>query len=419
MMCPAHFRYGAYLSREQVAELVSPHPETLRLVRSWLSDHGIKPSSISTTHGGSWLTVIDVLVSQANQLLGASYQMYRNSKTNDTIVRTVSYALPMVLHSHIQTVTPTTYFPSTRWMQGTSRRRSFGASPEQAHAASGKVVTTRQVPGMTPSALRWLYNTSSYTPTVPQRNKLGILGIDDDYPGELDLTRFMEIYRSDAIDADFSVEQLNGAEYNPRNPGYFANFGIQYAAAMTYPTPLIFYSVGGDKEWNHRGFPTTRDMYSTWLAKVLGEKSPPQTISIVYGEYERDLPVDYAAVLCNLFARLGSRGVTVLVASGQDGVGAGDCLYADEIVRFIPEFPSSCTCGVLWSLPCSRQMKVHVAHQTAMVFRSLCHQRGRYCAVPPRDSSEPLRRRILALLWETALPALCGERVSAEVPRPL
>ena len=288
-----------------------------------------------------------MLVSQANQLLGASYQLYRNSKSNDTIVRTVGYALPAILHTHIQTITPTTYFPSTRQMRETSRRRSFGAQPAQAPPPSGHVVTARQVPGITPSALRWLYKTNSYTPTVPHRNKLGILGIDDDYPGELDLTRFMEIYRSEAIDADFSVEQMNGGDYNPRNPGYFANFGIQYAAALTYPTPLIFYSLGGDKDWNYKGQPTTRDMYSTWLGNLLVARSPPQTISIVYGEYEQELPPDYADALCELFARLGLRGVTVLAASGQDGVGAGDCLDADGIVQFIPEFPSSCTCDVL------------------------------------------------------------------------
>ncbi len=32
-------RYGAHLSKEQVAELVAPHPETLELVNSWLELH--------------------------------------------------------------------------------------------------------------------------------------------------------------------------------------------------------------------------------------------------------------------------------------------------------------------------------------------------------------------------------------------
>jgi hypothetical protein len=69
--------------------LVRTHSDTLELVGAWLGHHDIQSSSVSTTHAGAWLTVTNVLVSQANQLLGASYQLYRNAKTNDTIIRTV------------------------------------------------------------------------------------------------------------------------------------------------------------------------------------------------------------------------------------------------------------------------------------------------------------------------------------------
>jgi tripeptidyl-peptidase-1 len=82
------FRYGAYLTREQVAQLVAPHPDTLELVRSWLEFNGMPTSSesISTTHGGSWLTVTGVPVSRANKLLRASYQLYYHAGTNQTIL---------------------------------------------------------------------------------------------------------------------------------------------------------------------------------------------------------------------------------------------------------------------------------------------------------------------------------------------
>jgi tripeptidyl-peptidase-1 len=80
------FRYGAHLTKEQVAQLVAPHPDTLGIVNSWLEYNGVQPSSISTTHGGGWLTVTGVSVSQADKLLGASYRLYRHAETNDTIL---------------------------------------------------------------------------------------------------------------------------------------------------------------------------------------------------------------------------------------------------------------------------------------------------------------------------------------------
>ena len=102
-----------------------------------LVHYGIRPSSISTTHGGAWLTIADVLVSQANQLLGASRQLYRNTKTNETITRTFSYALSVVRRTQIQDVAPITYFVSVQVMQQAPRRRPFRPAPEQAEAASG------------------------------------------------------------------------------------------------------------------------------------------------------------------------------------------------------------------------------------------------------------------------------------------
>ena len=119
------FRYRAFLSKEELDELVRPSPATVELVCAWLEDHGIRSSSMSRTHGGTWLTVSDLRVSQASQLLGASYQLYRNIKTKETIIRTVGYSPPAVLHKHVQTVIPATWFSSIEVTVQTPHRRTF------------------------------------------------------------------------------------------------------------------------------------------------------------------------------------------------------------------------------------------------------------------------------------------------------
>ena len=371
------FRYGAHLTKEQVAELVGPYPDTLGLVSSWLVHHGVRPSSVSTTHGGAWLTVTDVLVSQANQLLGASYQLYWQAKTNDTIIRTVGYALPAVLHTHIQAVAPTTDFASTRALQQTPRRHSVREAATQAETASGELVTVLSgrddKDEVKPSSLRLLYKTSAYVPAATDKNSLGVLGFLDDYPSRADLTKFMTYFRTDAEAATFTVEQVNGGVYDPSKPGtgVEANVDIQYTGVIAYPTPLIFYSTGGNADWSDSGEPLPGDAYLEWLKYMIDQPKLPQTVSISYGLAEKDRPLEYATALCDLFAQLGARGVSVLFASGDDGVGDGDCKDDSGNVRFIPEFPASCTCHVLLPLACTTQ--VQVAHQTAMVSRSLCH----------------------------------------------
>ncbi|KAH9025404.1 subtilisin-like protein, partial [Lactarius pseudohatsudake] len=343
------FTYGAHLSKEQVAELVRPHPDTLELVTSWLVHHGVRPSSISTTHGGAWLTVSNVLVSQANEMLGASYQLYRHAKVNDTIIRTVSYALPDVLHSHIQAVAPTTYFASTRMRRQTPRMRSVEAAAAlaEAEAAPGKPVTvvSSRAGEVTPSELRWLYKTFAYVPTAADRNTLGVFGFREQYPSETDLTMFMTDFRSDVQPpslATFTVELVNGGEYEPNNPGLEASIDVQYASVMAYPTPIIFYSIGGVERWSADGsepLPGDADLES--LDYLLKKTDIPQTISISYGAYERYVPREYARALCILYAQLGARGVSVLYPTGDDGVGE-NCEDESGNVRFVAGFPASC-----------------------------------------------------------------------------
>ncbi|KAH9055378.1 subtilisin-like protein [Lactarius vividus] len=270
--------YGLHLSKEQVAELVMPHSDTLELVKSWLKFHGVPPSSISVTHGGNWLTLTGVSVSKANGLLGASYQLYQHAETKENIIRTLGYSLPAVLHGHVQTVVPTTHFASPRTSRQTPRNRADDDDPALPF-------------------LRWLYNSVTYVPAATNRNMLGITGFGQEYPNPVDLIT------------------VNNGGYDPSKPGLEASVDIQYTSGMAYPTPIVYYSVGTGPEG------VDDDTSYAW--------------------YEAVLPPDYARTLCDLFMQLGARGVSVLVASGDDGVGQGDCMTNDN-VRFRPMFPASC-----------------------------------------------------------------------------
>lgn len=55
------------------------------------------------------------------------------------------------------------------------------------------------------------------------------------------------------------------------------------------------------------------------------------------------VPLDYATTVCNLFAQLGARGSSIMFSSGDDGVGAGDCLTNDgkSTKHFQPNFPGT------------------------------------------------------------------------------
>ncbi|KAH9159749.1 peptidase S8/S53 domain-containing protein [Lactarius sanguifluus] len=339
---PGHPRYGAHLSKEQVADIVAPHPDTVQLVHSWLGHHRVLSSSISVTHGGSFLTVTGVSVSQANDLLGASYQIYTHTKTNETIIHTLGYSLPVMLHGHVQTVAPTTYFSSQLMPWQTPLKRSSVAAVGLGKSPPAEPVTappSRRGGGddddadVTPAFLRWLYSTFAYVPSATDRNIVGVMGLAEEYPSPADLTSYMREFRPDGIDATYVVALVNGGGYDPNNPGREANVDLQLSEVMTYPTPHIFYSTKASPNG---------DVYFTWLDAVLSQAHVPQTITMSYGNYEKLHPMEYAMQVCHLFAQLGARGASVLFASGDHGVGEGDCKTDDGTVQFTAFFPATC-----------------------------------------------------------------------------
>ncbi|KAH8983961.1 subtilisin-like protein [Lactarius hatsudake] len=309
---PLLYRYGMHLSREQVADIVAPHPDTVQLVHSWLEHHRVTSSSVSVTHGGSFLTVTAVSVSQANDLLGASYQLYTHTKSNETIVRTLGYSLPVVLHGHVQTVAPTTFFSSLVTQEQTPRKRS-------------NVAAVR--PGSR-------HRTLAYVPSAMDRNKIAVTGYKKEYSSPADLTSYMLKYRPDGIDATYATESVNGGEYDPNNPGREANVDIQLSVGMTYPTPHIFYSTKASPN---------NEVLLVWLNAVLNQQNVPQTITMSYGTFGK---TDYAIEVCYLFAQLRARGTSALFATGDDGVGKGPYVTAvGGMTSFMPKVAASLSGG--------------------------------------------------------------------------
>ncbi|KAH9024565.1 hypothetical protein EDB85DRAFT_2150397 [Lactarius pseudohatsudake] len=201
-----------------------------------------------------------------------SRYVYKHVETNDTVFRTISYSLLEVLHGHIQTIVPTTYFGSPLTEGMSLRPRMHLSTAVEARGKAGSVLSSRDRDGITPSYLHWLYKSLGYVPKATFRNALGI-----------DLALFMTEYRTDGEDATFTVTQINGGGYDPGIPALEANLDVQYAEAMAYPTPHIFYSTPSS---------LIDDPYIRWLRDVIAQDDDdiPRTISTSYGRYEYIMP---------------------------------------------------------------------------------------------------------------------------------
>ncbi|KAF8262474.1 peptidase S8/S53 domain-containing protein [Lactarius quietus] len=333
-------RYGEHLSREQVAELVAPHPRTLKLVNTWLKHNGI-PSSSVTTQGGNTLMLKAVPVIKANTLLDASYQLYRHVESHETIVRTVGYGLPAALHEHVRTVVPTTAFvPSLKqWQIPRNISGRETAAPVKSALGQPTTMLSNRVDAteVDPNIMRWMYGMDPYKPTVRKRNVVGIVGAIGNFPSPADLTMFMGKYRRDALAANFRINYVNAGPNDQRNADPDVN--IQYLEALVFPTPVVYYVTS-------YGPSGTDDWFMTWLRYLQSLEFLPRTISGSFGFDEDTLPMEYAVEACQLFAELSARGVTFLFASGDDGVGEGDCVNSEGLLKFRTTFPATCTRGL-------------------------------------------------------------------------
>ncbi|KAI9613385.1 hypothetical protein H4Q26_009987 [Puccinia striiformis f. sp. tritici PST-130] len=165
---------------------------------------------------------------------------------------------------------------------------------------------------------------------VPDRNMIATTGYLGESANFDDAQLFLKTQRTDQLGKSFDVILVNGGS-NPqelnqeqidKQLGVEANLDTQTTLGMTLPTRNIFYSVGGSPPF-------------------IADLATPEN----NGDEEQSVPLSYARRVCNGFAALSSRGVSLLFSSGDYGVGeSGTCFTNDERRKrvFLPDFPASC-----------------------------------------------------------------------------
>ncbi|KAH7909407.1 peptidase S8/S53 domain-containing protein [Hygrophoropsis aurantiaca] len=377
---PEHARYGVHLSKEETEALMAPHDTSIDAVNEWLASHGFYEEHLIRSSAKDWVT-IRVPVSLAEEMLNTTYHVYHHAKSGDSIIRTTSYSLPEILHEHIELIQPTTMFARFKAMKSTlhwAGTSSFASTPvpgtkSAPHRAGSSALLSSSVSGtvtgpagnqvdascnitITLSCLRQIYNAVDYNTSATNGNKIGITAYIGEYANIADLEMFYQNQNPAAYGSNFTFLSVNGGINSQvlGDAGMEANLDTQFAFGLTYPTPGTFYSTNGTPPSQPDAMATSaadNEPYSYWLDYVLSQPTLPQAISTSYGDDEQTVPYTFASRICDGFAALGARGVSVIFSSGDGGVGDGDpdpatqeCYTNDgrNATAFVPEFPSTC-----------------------------------------------------------------------------
>ncbi|KAI0329366.1 subtilisin-like protein [Cubamyces sp. BRFM 1775] len=325
---PKSAQYGRYLSKSEVEQLVAPKPDAVSAVNAWLQENGFTGSPLSPA--GDWVG-FEIPVEKANDLFHANFSVFTHGVSGARIVRTMSYSLPESLEGHVDLVHPTTSFPdpSAKGMIEAVQR----PVPAPQSLNGKRDLAANCTNGTIPACLQELYNIP-LTPAKNPSNRIGVTGRYGNIAHYAGLKQFLTLYRPDMDpNTNFTVDSVDGGVNDQDGPSASeADLDIQYTVGLATDVPVVFIYVN----WNTTD--GALDGYLDEVNQLLAEENPPQVLTTSYGAPETALSFALTDKLCKQYAQLGARGVSILYASGDSGVG---CPEGDD-TRFQPTFPSNC-----------------------------------------------------------------------------
>ncbi|KAK5994176.1 Aorsin [Cladobotryum mycophilum] len=383
---PSSAKYGQHWSQEEVIKAFQPSHETVQSVKRWLIDSGIQEDRITHSENKGWLA-FDASVGEVEGLLHTEY--FHDGKDH-ALVSANEYHVPEHITEHVHYITPGVKGVTMDLRRSLNGRSASGSTKHRrshrkpfpelpAFWATSDVSTCDKV--ITPACLQALYNFKAPDPNaqVSANNSLGIFEWGDFY-GQGDFDSFFAQYAQQVPKGTGPTLNLIDGAKAPvpvDEDGGESNLDFELAYPIIYPQKTTLYQVddayytGEQGEEAYAGFLNTffdaiDGSYCTYSAygetgddakfdpvypdkhrggyqgkTMCGTFKPTNVISISYGGQENDLPAYYQQRQCDEFLKLSLQGVSILVASGDDGVGAQEgCLGKNN--AFSPAFPNSC-----------------------------------------------------------------------------
>lgn len=240
---PGSASYGQYMDGDAVAAMLAPSADASPAVLAWLKGAGVT-NAYSDGANVNFSTTVDL----ANSLLSTTFSYYENAGIQK--LRTMGYSVPDDLQTHIDLITPTTYFgktvpqipvPKMVPRAGKLSPRYFNGST---NSTTNDTIDASCVTLITPTCLKELYNIN-YTPDPKSGSKIGFGSFLNQSARTQDLSLFQTA--QDIPQQGFSVQLINGGINDQAiddNHGE-ADLDVEYISGISHPLPIISFITGG------------------------------------------------------------------------------------------------------------------------------------------------------------------------------
>ena len=308
---PRSASYGQHLKREEVIKMTS-NPEARSAVVNYLeSNHA---NIISETQGSEYITA-SAPIFVWEKVFNTEFFQFEEAFASEMIVRAESYSVPQELNSHIESVFNIIDIPCRSCSHSYTSVVGFGDTAGEPKLVSGYI---------TPALLNRYYNMGSSAGSAQSTQAFYDTG--SHYFSPADLLRFERYFN---LPNNAVLTSIGGRSSDSPDKNYYeGNLDAQYITSTSPNSPTTGWYTSG--------------RFSAWLVQVGNTSTPPLVLSISYGQDEEYVDNGIHSAFNTEAIKLGAMGVTIVAASGNDGVSnraarggsLGQCSYA-------PDFPAS------------------------------------------------------------------------------
>lgn len=314
---PSSPNYGQHWTRQEVVDFTS-NSEGRDAVVSYLHSNGALVTSETLT--GEFISA-QAPIKVWERVFNTEFNSYIQThfdKTSERVIRAEHYSIPRELDEHVLAVLNTIDI----------HEHVFKVPQRIPFPLKTTKFSNTDFGYMTPNTIKSYYNMSLTTTGSINSTQAIFASVGQNY-SPLNLAEFQEFngyapnpavreYGNHANDTICRITQWTCAE---------ANLDMQYSMTLSTVSPTTFWY--------------TDSWFNAWLLEVSNSVDPPKILSMSYGASEDTVTASLHTTFSSLAIRLSTMGVTLITASGDDGVNSHAARYDAAKCGYSPTFPST------------------------------------------------------------------------------
>jgi tripeptidyl-peptidase-1 len=305
---PGNPRYGKHLTVDQLNEMIAPSAEVTQKMIYWLKSQGVRDARVLRSHD---FITCSMSIAQAERIFEVKFNTYRHSSGAIFQGTLGPYSLPSAIAQNLDLVSGLVGIPNLEVM----KRPILGAG----------MLGDKDI---TPDIIRTRYNVTADLVVTNSNNSHAVAEFQGQFYSPSDLATFFKDYVTFA--APQTIAKVIGTNI-ATDPGLEASLDVQYIMGVAPNATTWFYSYASFNFFN--------DLLN-WTSTLASSVPIPWLHSVSYGT-QGDYP-DNSTIsrLDTEFQKIGARGVSVLIASGDDGSGCKTTEAGCKCTLF-PSYPGS------------------------------------------------------------------------------